>query len=375
MVNGATKYREFNYMNKSKLLASTMLVSAAALMVAGGANAATLKLGGVAEFWVGVGDPNGKLDSATNQLNNFDVKNDSEIHFKAEETLDNGLKIGALLEMEAGNGNDNAGGTGFDETSGWVKAPWGQINLGNNDVASSYVGGVSAVGPVGVIKSDAGDWLNGFDARLNNVDADVGVGDAQNVTYFTPRVAGVQLIVSYTPDQTDTGGDGVYDDSETTGFNNAWSGAVKYGAKFGEVGIKLNAGMTHVKTAGGGVSADDSATRDAHNVKAEVSVGRATITGAYAKENLDSQNEFYYGAGVVFAVSKTDKVSAAWTYSEDADVQGTKDLGSSIYAFGYSRNLGKGISLAASAFYAEEEQATGGDQSGVGVVGGFVVKF
>ena len=141
-------------MIKSKLLASTMLVSAAALMAAGNANAMELKLGGFIEFWAGYAD----TDKTNTKDNDFDIKQDSEITFRAEETLDNGIKVGALFEMEAGNGSDDGSTTagtetGFDETFGWVKTKWGQVNIGNNDVATAYIGGVSTVGPVGTLVS------------------------------------------------------------------------------------------------------------------------------------------------------------------------------------------------------------------------------
>jgi hypothetical protein len=385
MVNGATKYREFKYMNKSKLLASTMLVSAAALMAAGGANAASLKLGGFSEFWAGVGDPNKRADTTNNVQNNYDVKMDHEIYFLAEETLDNGIKVGARFEMESGNGNDAAGGaqgvTDFDETFGWVKTKFGQVNLGNNDLATGYVGGISTVGPVGVIKSDAGDWIPGIAGFLNNTDVDLGLGDSQNITYFSPRVAGVQLIASYTPDSSD-GASSDYDDQETTGLNNGFSGAVTYRGKFGKVGIQAGAGLTHAKVAsgagngGGQFGADPSATVDGHTAKLGVEFGPVEITGAYAKENLATRNDVHYGGSVLFSFSKMDTVSLGWGHGERQNLGvGVKDLESNVITAGYERKVGKGISFAASAFWADEDQSTGSAAEGVGVVGGFRLSY
>ncbi len=39
--------------------------------------------------------------------------------------------------------------------------------------------------------------------EINNTDIDLGLGDSGNITYFTPRIAGFQAIVSYTPDSSD----------------------------------------------------------------------------------------------------------------------------------------------------------------------------
>ena len=383
MVNGATKFREFKYMNKSKLLASTMLVSAATLMAAGSASAAALKLGGFAEFWFGVADGNNASDASVGggagTDNDWDVKTDMEIFFLAEETLANGIKVGARLEMEAGNGNDGHGGgaqgvTGFDESFGWVKTKFGQLNLGNNDPASAYIGGISVVGPVGIIKSDAGDWIPGFGQALNNTDSDLGTGDAQNVTYFTPKVAGAQVIVSYTPDSSnDAGSD--YDDAETTGFYDVFSGAIKYGGSFGKVKVALGAGATHSNSGTG--TGGDSEKNDGHAVRGAVTFGPATITGAYAYENLGSMRTFWAG-GARVSISKMDRVSLGVSYSEN-EAAGSTNRESTLVTLGYERNVGKGIKFAASGFWGEDDRGagsgTGTSREGVGLVGGFRVGF
>lgn len=365
-------------MNKSKLLASTMLVSAAALMATGGANAAQLKFGGFAEFWAGIGDANQKGDDAKQTVNDFDIKTDMEIFFLGEETLDNGIKVGFRAEMESGNGQDAAGGaqgvTGWDETFGWVKTKFGQLNLGNNDVASAYVGGVSVVGPVGIIKSDAGDWLPGFGQGLNNMDMDLGTGDAQNVTYFTPKVGGAQVIVSYTPDNSD-GASSDYDDSETTGIRDVLSGAVKYSGKFGKVGVGVSAGLTHLNTGTG--TGGDSEKRDGHGVRTQIKFGPVAVTGAYAKENNTSDVDFI-GGGVIFSLSKMNRVSAGFSYSE-TEVGKNTTRESTLVTIGYERKVGKGISFAASGFWGEDDRGagsgTGTKRNGVGLVTGFKIGF
>merc|ERR1712054_596994 len=139
--------------------------------------------------------------------------------------------VGGRIEMEAGNGNDGQTANGFDETSLYVSGSFGKLQMGNNDVAAASAGGVSVVGPVGIIKSDAGDWIAAT-GSLNNSDNDLGMGDAQNVHYSTPKINGLQLSVSYTPDASD-GANSDFDDSETSGFKDGVSGLVKYNGKFG----------------------------------------------------------------------------------------------------------------------------------------------
>ena len=86
-------------MLKSKLLASTVIVAAAAAVAAAPASAAKLKLSGYYEAWVGVG-----ADGVASQVNNFDVKHDSEINFDWKQKLKNGMTVGGRMELEAGTG-------------------------------------------------------------------------------------------------------------------------------------------------------------------------------------------------------------------------------------------------------------------------------
>jgi outer membrane protein OmpU len=356
-------------MTKTKLLASTMLVAASTMIAAGGANALELKLGGSAEFWAGYGD-NEKVAGVNN---NFDVKTDAEIHFKAEETLDNGMKVGVVFEMEAGAGNDG-GITSFDESFAYVKASWGQLNIGQNDVATGYVGGVSVVGPVGIIKSDAGDWLPGND-KLNNTDGDVGLSDAANITYFTPRVAGFQAIVSYTPDSSDNLNSD-FDDQETTGTHNGLSAALKYSGKFGGANIGLSTGYTHAELSDG--AAGSNSTAEAWVMKGEVGLGNLTFTAAYAKENIADIDTFW-GAGVMYKMNKADTISLGYGVGEESQKGvGTGDNSEKVITLGYERNMGKGVTLAASLFKVSRsgDSLTAAEQNdGMGFVTGLKLKF
>lgn len=358
-------------MTKGKLLASTMLVSAAAVMGATQASAAKLSLGGFAELWVGYADN----EDATGVNNNFDVKQDAEIYFLAEETLNNGMKAGFRFEMEAGAGNDDGGstGTGFDESFGWLKTKWGQLNIGNNDVATGYVGGVKVVGPVGITKSDAGDWFEAS-GELNNTDADLGVGDAQNITYFTPRFSGLQLIVSYTPDSSD-GARGAYDEQENAGFHNAFSIAAKYSAKLGGAKVSVAAGRTVVEN-------DDATGGDgeAYSASIKVGVGAATITAGWAKEDAGgagSPLDNFYSAAVMYKVSKATSVSLGWGLGDETDqAAGVADTDDRVISAGIEHKMGKGVTAAASIFHRDVDRAgSADDRDGMGIVGGFKFKF
>jgi len=354
-------------MIKSKLLASTMLVSAAALVAAGSANAAKVKLGGYIEFWGGYG----ANDKSVGNVNDFDFKQDAEINFSSSHKLDNGMKVGVKFEMEAGVGNDNAN-SNFDESSASIQTSFGKFVVGNNDVASAYVGGVSVVGPVGITKSDAADWLPGSQALLNNTDADLGAGDAQNIAYFTPKIGGLQAIVSYVPDRSDATGTSAYDDQETTGFHNHFSGALKYGAKMGSTSVSLGAGYSTVENTD---AAGTPGENNGYGITGAVSFSGLKLSATRAHENNATDTDSYWA---VAALYKAGKNSFSIGYSEaesDKAADGSGKDVSDIITVGYQKNMGKGVTWASSIVHAGYTKAATAKVDGTAVVTGLKVKF
>ncbi len=350
-------------MKTSKLLSTTVLVSAAALIAAAPASAAKLKLGGYYEQWFGWG-----ADGTGTPVSNFDVKNDAEIYFSFKEKLSNGMTVGGRFEMEAGNGNDGQSANGFDETSVYVSGSFGKIMLGNNDVAAASAGGVSVVGPVGIIKSDAGDWIAAT-GSINNSDNDLGFSDSQNVTYATPKINGLQLSVSYTPDNSD-GANSDFDDSETSGIKEGISGLLKYSGKFGGAGITLALGRTT------GVDTDRSNfDMEGTNVSMKLSTGPFTITATNnTEETRSNRKDKFTGAGLIYKLDKANSVSAGYGKGKRVNTGGS-DTEQTVYTFGAQRNLGKGVSVSASVFNSETQNQTGTNVDDTGFAAGIKVSF
>jgi len=355
-------------MIKSKLLASTMLVSAAALVAAGSANAKGLKLGGYAEFWAGYAGN----DKSVGNVNDLDVKSDIEIYFSKKWKLDNGVKMGAKLEMEAGSGNDGGASTtgpgGFDESSMWMQTKYGKFNIGNNDVASAYVGGVSVIGPIGITKSDVGDWLPNSYKELNNTDADLGMGDAQNITYFTPKVNGLQGIVSYTPDSSDKDAHD-YDKQETTGFHNGLSTALKFSQKMGSTSVSIGAGYTTVENTDTAGAKSES---NGYGMTAKIGFSGLTLSATHAHENNAADTDSYWA---VAALYKAGKNAFSIGYVEGEEDTGSAKNESQLVTVGFERNLGSGVKWSSSIANAEDKQSGSTKVDGIAIVSGFKMKF
>ncbi|MFL2669339.1 MAG: porin [Alphaproteobacteria bacterium] len=343
-------------MVKSKLLASTIIVAAAAAVTAAPVSAAKLKLGGYYEQWIGVG-----AKGSGSALNTFDVKNDSEINFDFKQKLKNGMTVGGRMELE---GNNDAT-TGFDESSMYISGSFGKIQLGNNDAAAAYVGSVKGVGPVGIIKSDARRWVGGSYQVIDN-DNDLSMGDTQKITYFTPKMGSFSGAISYMPDASDSS-DNDYYQSETSGISDGVSAMGKFSGKMGSSKYSLAVGYSTVD--------DDGTDNSGWNVGLNVSAGKNTFTIFSNNEEDGTTDNTDMGVAVMHKLSKTDTVSLQLGVAEkDAAATGS-DAETTVITAGYAKKLGGGVSFEGSVFNIETDNDSGTNVGDMGVVGGFKVKF
>ncbi len=182
---------------KNKLLGSSAII-AAGLSSASAMAAEGIKLGVggfFSEAYMAVIDDDGEGELG-NERNTDGFFNSAEIHFDGSTVLDNGLTVGARVELEGENDDDQ-----IDEAwiffSGW----FGEARIGSIDDALSY-SCILPPGATGNFSAFSPDqW--GANTLISNP-ACVGVdesdgGDAQKILYFSPVFAGFQLALSYTP--------------------------------------------------------------------------------------------------------------------------------------------------------------------------------
>jgi hypothetical protein len=121
------------------------------------------------------------------------VKHDAEVYFSGETTLDNGLTVGARVELVGENDADQ-----IDKSYVFWSGDFGQIRIGSqNDALENQCptppGGTanfSAFSPVGWGSNDP-IGSNSYCFSADN--------DSQKILYITPTYSGFQLAVSYTP--------------------------------------------------------------------------------------------------------------------------------------------------------------------------------
>lgn len=343
-------------MNKKLLLATTAFAGLAHL---GATNASAAEwnvtVGGFMEQWFGYGD------SSLANAAGFDQQSDTEIHFKPTITLDNGIKIGAMVQLEGQTDADQ-----IDQQFAYIEGSFGRVILGSENSAPMLMAlGVPSAG-AGLDSGDLPSWIGGVNGDLITTTFNFSRDEdsAQKITYFTPRFYGLQLGASYVPelaediDAPHNNINGVRDDAFGFGAN--------YDRSFGDFAFGSSAGYMDYGD-------DDAAVGDnPTNVGVGISLGYGGLSLGAAYNDLKdsvSGNIESYGVGGVHA-SGPVSVSLGYIYGEDDGASTESDA----FEFGVSYDLGPGFSAVGSVFYAEQETA-GVEVDGVAVVGGLSLSF
>ena len=165
-----------------------------------------------------------------------DIRNEGEVHFTGETTLDNGLTFGVNIQLEA-----RATGDQVDETYMYVSGAFGRINFGSENGASYLMHYASPSPVIAWGLNDPNAEAGGFTTPATSATE---VSDADKITYFTPRFSGFQFGVSYTPDgdeETGTGASPYAVISDEGAEDEAYSFGANYTGKMGSV--QLNASL------------------------------------------------------------------------------------------------------------------------------------
>jgi hypothetical protein len=332
---------------KKQLLTTTALV-AAGLVAFGAPAAAKVKatVNGNMTAVFGIGENDDAFDAATQTsgLNSFVSSTDSEVHFNASSQLDNGVKIKVRVELEGENAGDQ-----IDETWMRISGSFGELRMGAADVpvdtmVMGYAGNSASVGAnhrfhTGSVLSTPGDV-----SVTNNTSVAI-AGDASGVSYYTPRVSGFQLGVSYTPDADE-------DDSnrqQTGTFISHVKGiAANYVTKFDGASIAIAGGYNDGKNPT--VDQDDP---EEWQVAMQVKTGGVQVQASY--HEIDEISTISTGATAT-AGQETVELGARYTMGKNAfsiimiDAEAVADTGNAAdgdemttLALAYKRTLGPGV--------------------------------
>ncbi len=185
---------------KKNLLASTAIVAASLLMAApAAAQGPDLSISGHVKFEMWFDDQDQNLPGGGEpRVEHFEI-DDAEIRFRARARADNGLRYGVKIELDI---DTSSGDVRTDEARIQLSGAWGIVRLGDDDGVEevmTYGGENLMIGQSGF----DGGLGSGFDflgAFPRGPDLIGDTEDATKISYFTPRFAGFQVGVSFTPD-------------------------------------------------------------------------------------------------------------------------------------------------------------------------------
>ncbi|OSQ45803.1 porin [Thalassospira sp. MCCC 1A01428] len=349
---------------KKILIATSALVAVAAAGQAQASEPIKLSVGGYMEQWAGIASQ----DDGHDNINAF--QSDTEVYFSGSTTLDNGIEVGAMIQLEGETSGDQ-----IDEQYLYVNGSFGQFRMGEGDGAAGAMGITApAVGPVGVNDGDLSNWVD-IAAMPDTVWDD---GDDPKITYYTPFMGGFRIGVSYTDSDTSKNDGSATSSQNTTGGLPVTSLGLEYRGDFDGVSLGLAAVGEH-KGEG-----------EWFSVGTTVGFGNFTVGGSYGQKSDDygvkggatklADDTTGFDIGVAYAM---DAAQISLSYANGDIVTndaGAASTGNEIDTvdLGLRYQLGAGVSWRSSIFwFNNDDKAAGGagDNDGFGAVTGLRLDF
>jgi len=360
---------------QKKLLSTTALVAAGALTVpfmatqASAAEPLKLSVGGYFSTGImwnsqddGVGEPAANTQDVS-------IHTDGEIQFTASTTLDNGIEVAVRIEYEAQN--QGGGSSIVDERYVTFSGDFGRLRVGSDDPAASVM---QYQAPVGAYQMGINTPTFAVAAVGNNAVSSYPTtyadwaSDAGNIIYYSPRMSGFQLGLSYQP----TGSRSTIDGTNTTtpGFdggvpfdnftqNDVVSVGANYVNSFNGVDVAAAAGYVHGSDGVGTAATDDRQTITGGLVVgfSGFSVGGSILHDNHGLQN--DSNELTFDVGVTYA---TGPWLVGLTYMRSKREAGTGNGDDTMdgYLVSGTYNLGPGVDLWAGVKYLDYQSDSGG---------------
>lgn len=370
---------------KRVLLGFTALTALGAGTAA--ADSVSLAIGGRYEGAAGVmisEDFNASSGVEGDDLRPYVFKQDIEIDFEFQTVLDNGLTVGAAVEMTGQSGDDP-----IDESFVWLRGGFGEVRFGDMEEAYAQMCYLvpSASHMFGADSpnfnfSNAG--IAGYDATNDTCG---GVDDnSTKFVYFSPVLSGFHFAFSYTPDDTQDSRNTV-DGAGTRPTNDAGqnsqnlSAAATFAQGLGGVDLVMGGGATFSLDKEG--APGDAEEARGYNLYAQAAFQGFAIGAAsqlLVNPDDDGADRWVYGIGAT-QVWEAWAVGLGWTqgrYEEAVGANGVEpfDAVHDIYSATVSRALGPGISIDGVIEYSDYDGDAGGpDYRGLAAGLGLYIGF
>lgn len=373
-----------------KALYGTTALCAAGMLGAPGAAAESIELGlgGFMNSFVVVGD--GDLDSEDDNTGSIGFWRDGEVHFNGSYRHDSGITFGAHVELEVFSDTGDGTIDQIDENYIFLSGDFGRVVVGSENSAAylmHYTAPETAIainsGWVSTFMPAVADWGDAGEARtLYTTYLDYG-NDENQITYFTPRIEGFQLGISYAPSVTDSQGEearGGQPADHDTDFHNGVGFGANYQGDLSGVGVAASFGYVRKQSPDryDSLGAED---YQGINFGLNMSYAGFTFGGSYANifggefsvgedENGDealtgSAEGQSFHIGVAYD-SGPWRVGGGYLWGESEDSTQNSDDDTSHYATGgVSYTLAPGIQAQTSIVYGRTADEGGAEREGI----------
>lgn len=364
---------------KKVLLSTSAIAMVGAYAGAAGAAEWNVRVSGYMEQFLAYADSD--VDNISGEeFGGVDSKQDAEIRFLPSITLDNGIKIGADVQLEA-----NTSGDTIDESFMFISGSFGRVQLGSENSAGYTM--TIAAPDVTFLNVNSGSTTafipySGTAGNANSGTVSVGDdvfrgtlgstfienlrnNDAQRFTYFTPRFVGVQLGFSYARD-------GLEDNNAQIDTNGVVDNFIDFGANY----VNSFGGIDVAVSGRYGMAFNpDGDNPQIYSAGANVGFAGVTIGGSFAEQNNGGTDDGQsYDAGISY---ETGPWGVSFTYFKGENVDDenpTNPFGNdeelAQYLVGVNYKLAKGVSLGAFGAYVDFEEDNGDAAGNVGSSGG-----
>ncbi len=364
---------------KKTLLGTTAMVAAGMVAGQAAAQGVEMSLGGYYNAAAGANvseDFSGAGYNAPVVGHNTDTRwgafrQDVEVYFNAKAVLDNGITVGARVQLEGQQSRDQ-----IDEVWAYFQGGFGEVRFGDDDDAVEQLayGIPTATNIFGVDSpffSFSNAWVGGHGVGTNSTYRQLS-GDATKILYFSPSFGGFTFGISFAPDR--RGEDCYFGFTSGTSCGSSAPGGTTFANNGGQVSEVISAALNfeqdfngfYVVAGGGGAFGEverpgtglDSSIWTARG-HLQVGVGNWYFGGAlaYTENQYRSAangegNVFTYGLGITYNWDAWT-VGAAWSGGQYSNFYGSSGSDGSLNVFRLEGryDLGPGISLDASAGY------------------------
>ncbi len=231
---------------KKVLFGTTALVAAGMFGTAAqAAEPIKLSVGGFMNQFMAIGD----VDSYTyatgrvREYGNVSLVSDTEVHFKGATTLDNGLKVAVVIELEAER-TASSTGRNADQQFATLSGGWGQVRIGEMLNAAQLVhnqaptAGANNADVANMFPSSVpnGAGLQGMSNQYTSVDGIANAGRASvAIDYISPMFGPFAFGITYTPNVLSRGFA-----QENNSLNDLFGTAFVYADKWGPVSVNAD---------------------------------------------------------------------------------------------------------------------------------------